>query len=302
MPNNFDTMKTKLILAMLMIGYTATLQAQNFLFNGGFETWQDNGGYSEPSYWYTLNALSQFGFEKSTILSEASHSGQYAALLLTQESSMQNIPGLLASGPILDENANVDFSKIKVAFNGRPQSISFFYKYIPGINDSCNAYMALTHWNDSTNQTDTIAEAIFSTKDTVSEYREAIVTFQYRSNEIPDSAFAIFTSSFDGFDPVPGSAFYLDDFRINFSTGLKTIHTAVLDASVYPNPTNDVFSIDTKEPVVDLTIVNTFGQRVLSEKGYLTKNPLAIGNLSSGVYFITIASPRGATTVKLIKQ
>ncbi len=296
-------MRTKLILAMLMIGYTAMLPAQNFLFNGGFETWQDNGGYSEPRYWYTLNALSQFGFEKSTILSEAAHSGQYAALLLTQESATQNIPGLLASGPILDENVEVDFSKIKVPFNGRPQSFSFFYKYIPGINDSCNAYMALTHWNDSTNQTDTIAEAVFSTKDTVSEYREAIVKFQYRSNQQPDSAFAIFTSSFDGFDPVPGSAFYIDDFRINFSTGIKPISTAILDASVYPNPANNVLRVETKEQVVDLTIVNAFGQKVFSEENYyVATHPLSIGDIAPGVYFVRIASTKGATTVKLIKQ
>lgn len=295
-------MKKLLQLTLLLIGYVANTQAQDFLSNGSFETWEDVGGYSEPKYWYTLNSLTQFGFEASTIVSETPRSGQKSVLLITTENTLQNLPGILASGPILNEDSDVDFSNIKVPFAYRPKAMSFYYKYVPGPMDSCNAYMALTRWNSSTQKTDTVGEASFSIKDTVAEYAKAEVDFIYYSNQMPDSALVIIASSFNGFDPVVGSAFYIDDFGINFNTGLSETKSASINVAVYPNPTSDFIAVNTNEQLVNLEIVNAIGQLLWSETQYQPNQQIAVHNLAKGVYTLKATTASGTAINKFIKQ
>lgn len=287
---------------MLLIGYVANTQAQDFLSNGSFETWEDMGGYSEPKYWYTLNSLTQFGFEASTIVSETPRSGQKSVLLITTENALQNLPGILASGPILNEDSDVDFSNIKVPFTYRPKAMSFYYKYVPGPMDSCNAYMALTRWNSTRQQTDTIAEAVFSIGDTVAEYRKVEVDFIYYSTQTPDSALVIITSSYNGFDPVVGSALYIDDFGINFNTGLTDLSKATIDVMMYPNPASDFIKLKTQEAVVDVEITNSLGQLVLVKSKHQSNQEIAIATLPIGMYWVKTTSNKGTAINKFIKQ
>jgi hypothetical protein len=295
-------MKIKLLMMLLLSGFTITLTAQNMLFNGGFETWQDNGGYAEPQYWYTLNSLSVFGFEQTTTVTPEAKSGTYAAKLVTSENTMQNLPGLLASGPILNQDGDVDFSNIKVAFNYRPVSMSFFYRYMPALTDSCSAYMALTHWNDSTKQTDTLAEATFTIKDSVLEYNHAVINFQYYSAQTPDSAFVIITSSFNGFDPVPGSTLFIDDFKINFNTGLPTLNSTQANIVAYPNPVIDQLYIQANQPNVDLTISDVTGKKRIEKLAQSTQVPLDLKELEAGIYFLEVHTKTGVQIKKISKN
>lgn len=299
---NKTKMKTKLLITLLLSGFAITLTAQNMLFNGGFETWQDNGGYAEPQYWYTLNSLSAFGFDQTTTATPEAKVGTYAARLFTSENAMQNLPGLLVSGPILNEDGDVDFSNIKVAFTYKPVSMSFFYRYMPALTDSCSAYMALTHWNDSTKQTDTIAEATFILKDSVLEYSQAIVNFQYYSNQTPDSAFVIISSSFNGFDPVPGSTLFIDDFKINFNTGLSILKSTQANVIAYPNPVINKLYLKTNQPNVDVTISDVTGKKRIEKLAQSTQIPIDLDELETGIYFIEIVTNTGVQIQKINKK
>lgn len=295
-------MKTNIIIFLLIIGYSVKVEAQTCFDNGGFEIWEDKGGYSNPKYWHTLNALAQFGFEPTTIVSAASHQGANAALLLSTENAFQNLPGILASGPILDENGQPDFSLIKIPFAARPKSMSFYFKYIPGPSDSCNVYMALTKWNSSTQTTDTIGEAVFSSGDTVSDYRKVTIEFEYYSSQMPDSAMVIIASSFDGFDPVIGSALYIDDFSIEFNTGIPQFYSSTLAVTLYPNPTQGQLQLTTSDTEVDIAIVNSLGQTVWLTEHHQTNQPLDLSVLANGLYMIQITSSKGSAVAKFIKQ
>lgn len=68
--------------------------------------------------------------------------------------------------------------------------------------------------------------------------------------------------------------------------------------STYPNPSNGNFTIETKEIVSEIKIVNTInGEEVYNDKSSLSK--LQIDNLETGVYMIYITTERGTETKRI---
>jgi hypothetical protein len=235
-------MKTKTIWVALFIVLTTTSNAQNPFTNGGFETWVDKGDYQDPKNWYSLNPLIVFGYQPSITMSADAYSGNNAVQLKSQASPIQDIPGLMASGPILTPTGDVDFSQIKFAFSARPKSVVFYYKYAPADGDSCNFYMALTKWNASTQKADTIGDMVFQKGDSVNEYTRVEANINYYSNTQPDSALVFITSSIDGFNPYPGSVLLIDELSLSYNTGLAD-DTYLPEVYAYPNPVNDVLFV-----------------------------------------------------------
>ena len=90
-------------------------------------------------------------------------------------------------------------------------------------------------------------------------------------------------------------------YRFSSETlSVDDISVSTLDVSVYPNPTNDVFKIESKEVDYRLEVYNTSGQRVMSFDS--PKDSYNISNLSKGVYFVKIQSLTGVMTKRLIKS
>lgn len=84
----------------------------------------------------------------------------------------------------------------------------------------------------------------------------------------------------------------------------KTITTSITDVpvKVYPNPINgNLLYVKTNNPDVSSTfyISNLEGQ--IFKSGTLTSQPIDVGNLSSGMYLITIQNKDSRITKKLIK-
>ena len=84
----------------------------------------------------------------------------------------------------------------------------------------------------------------------------------------------------------------------------KTITTSITDnpIKVYPNPINgDMLYVKTNNPEALTTyyISNLAGQ--IYNSGILTNQPLDVGNLSSGMYLITVLSKDSRITKKIIK-
>ncbi|MFC4635477.1 T9SS type A sorting domain-containing protein [Dokdonia ponticola] len=74
----------------------------------------------------------------------------------------------------------------------------------------------------------------------------------------------------------------------------------VLDLNIYPNPTNDVFKIESKMIDYTLEVYNTSGKRVLRFDS--PKDSYSVSNLSKGVYFVRIQSTTEVVTKRLIKS
>lgn len=68
--------------------------------------------------------------------------------------------------------------------------------------------------------------------------------------------------------------------------------------SMYPNPTNKVLTISSKETLKSVEIFNLLGKKVLSS----TKNTIDVSSLSSSVYLVKLTSDKGVSTKKLIKN
>jgi hypothetical protein len=88
-----------------------------------------------------------------------------------------------------------------------------------------------------------------------------------------------------------------EDFKTNFSTGAQ-VWTGIKEVSekfnIYPNPVNDVLTID--GDYTSATIYDVFGKVILTINN---QNTIDVTDLSSGVYFINI-NTNNATTVKKI--
>lgn len=297
-----NQMKTKITSVVLLIVSTATAYAQNPFTNGGFETWVDRGDYQDPENWYSLNPLVVFGYQPSTTLSSDAYSGNNAVQLKSQASPFQDIPGLMASGPILTPAGDVDFSQIKFAFSARPKSLVFYYKYAPADGDSCNFYMALTKWNESTQKTDTIGDVVFQKGDSVNEYTRVEANINYYTNAQPDSALLIITSSIDGFNPYPGSTLLIDELSLSYSTGIAN-DEYLKEVKVYPNPVNDVlFVSNTKSKLLKVKLTSLLGETLHDETCGANSLNINMQHFSSGIYLLEITTYDGVVSKKIIKN
>jgi hypothetical protein len=68
--------------------------------------------------------------------------------------------------------------------------------------------------------------------------------------------------------------------------------------STYPNPSNGNFTIETKENVSEIRIVNTInGEEVYNDKSSLSK--LYVDNLKTGIYMIYVTTEKGTETKRI---
>jgi hypothetical protein len=75
---------------------------------------------------------------------------------------------------------------------------------------------------------------------------------------------------------------------------------ATLDFSVYPNPSSDNISIQSKTEISNVQLFNSLGQNVLEVKG---KSNIDISKLSAGIYFLKVQDAEGNLGLKrVIKQ
>lgn len=82
-------------------------------------------------------------------------------------------------------------------------------------------------------------------------------------------------------------------------TGESAVNNVIsLNNSVYPNPSNGVFTIANQEGS-DVFVSNVAGQVVYQQSG-ISNNELIVTNLSTGVYFISVVNAEGKGVSKLI--
>lgn len=104
------------------------------------------------------------------------------------------------------------------------------------------------------------------------------------------------------------SNFHLDDLKIYSGiltdaevTALSTndFEANDLKFSLYPNPANDIVSIDLENEIKTVEVYSLQGQKVLSSK----EKQVNISNLSKGIYMVRVEDENGAiATKKLVKN
>ena len=102
-----------------------------------------------------------------------------------------------------------------------------------------------------------------------------------------------------------GVVFKTGGFTINvigthISTGLDNNLELNSDINIYPNPTSNQLTIDTKLNVIEITIIDVTGKSV---KTVMTDfNIIDVSNLTNGIYFIQLITDEGTVTKKFVKQ
>ncbi|MBJ7428939.1 MAG: T9SS type A sorting domain-containing protein [Bacteroidia bacterium] len=292
--------KLMMMLSVVLLAGATKAQQVEPLQNGGFEQWDTLDGYQQPRDWYTLNALTSFGFDPTTEMTDDAHTGNYAVKLVSKKGPFGNLSGVLTSGPILNEALEPTFENLKFAFNKLPTAFRFYYKSNFLETDSAIGTFVLTKWNTITKTADTIATTDFSTSKNFNTYQEANIPFQYLSTQTPDSAFFIITSSADGFNPTIGSTIYLDDLALVYGT--NNIKNASLQNSllVFPNPAQTVINLSNSSELGSIKVFNHLGQIVFSTVE--TKSLLSIDmtEFAKGLYFIEIENNAGKLVKKVV--
>lgn len=96
-----------------------------------------------------------------------------------------------------------------------------------------------------------------------------------------------------------GNSAYYDNIKINGGNlYVQEVETNLV--SLYPNPTNDFFTVQSSEKVVSVQVYSVTGQKVLSSKN---SEKINVSALNAGVYFVEIKTVDGKlTTKKIIKK
>jgi len=71
---------------------------------------------------------------------------------------------------------------------------------------------------------------------------------------------------------------------------------------VFPNPTNNILTIQNNEVLTGIEIVNISGQVLYASKFDMTEVKLDLSDYSSGVYFVRITSNEKRKLIKVIKN
>lgn len=296
-------LKYSIVSMLTLIMNLTILRAQTQISNAGFEAWQTrtvNGfSFTDPKDWYTLNQLQQFGFAETSSKTSSAQNDSFAVVLKTIKSNFGTIPGILACSPFLMPDGTPDMNLNFKAFSGRPYSISFWFKSFPEDGDQNAMQCLLTKWNATTNTRDTIAEASWTIDSNVIEYSEALIPFTYQSAEMPDSMSIIFSSSINGFSPIAGSEFYVDNIVLSYENNLPelAIDTKI---DVYPNPFSNQVEINISSQDWRLEIINSIGQSMFNEELTRSSTNVDLSFLPKGVYHVLLV--QSETNKKLSKK
>ena len=323
--NNVDEFFMKYFYFLLLFAvFTNSSKAQNY--NLGFEDWFTNITPSPVSADAGLNTCHPYiigtcyGFHSATVISNNSiltswsaqpngilrttdsHTGTYATIVNMWYNGAR---GVLAFGNSTDVYANIP----KVQFNNKIYGVSGVYKYKRDIfipNDTLKKRALLNIATYKIN-TQGILEQIsrdslmFNPTD---NYTNFSLPINYsNTNVVPDSVSIWFESK--GYNSGTTSCglshfLYLDDLQFHF-TPLSTNKIEHLKFKIFPNPANETITIEyssnitvKKIQLVDLSgrIVKTFTN---------TKDKiLYVNDLSKGNYLLTIHTPEGSFSEKII--
>lgn len=95
-----------------------------------------------------------------------------------------------------------------------------------------------------------------------------------------------------------------DSIMVGSQVGLTEL--SGVDFSIEPNPSTGIFNVNISNFEIDqnlhLLIVNTLGQRVLTEQISGDKTTIDISNVEAGTYFVKIVSEKGTSVRQIVKK
>ncbi len=293
------TMKTIFTLCIMTLFGALHLHAQ--VPNGSFENWT---GYYVDN-WPSTNALVIFGNPQTLYKSSDAHKGSYACEVHTLKIKAK--PGGFFvpdySGSLFVGDQTQTKSVPGFPFTEKPTQFRFWYKTNGRNNDSANVLVALTKWNNTNNQRDTLAYAYTYLLDSVGTYTEKIMNLNiYDSTRTPDTA-VIYISAATIYATKEGSRLLIDDLSFAGGTlGLNSMEDAST-LNLFPNPSpSGVISLQMKngKEIESLRVLNIQGMEI--KRLYHPKPEYIDLQLPPGIFFIEVTAHESIMLKKLIVQ
>ncbi|MFK7807815.1 MAG: T9SS type A sorting domain-containing protein [Saprospiraceae bacterium] len=280
----------------LLIFLSSGLFAQTVI-NGNMEYWETQDANAlvtvkeNPIGWTTRNHTSENPLAVFCKQTSDSYSGARAAVLQNYSPgnglSLSSFMSLGYFGE--DEEVNSG-----VAFNLRPYSLNFVFKYFTlGINQGeffhSKAVIEMTKWDDDSNSRISVGKGEYVITDKTNFYRNAQVVINYTSEIAPDSMRIFFTTSNDPEDEVELT---IDDIHLKMETKVVGLDDRINvdEVTLFPNPVSDwltfVNPLDVENAKVH--VYNAVGQLVIDQPLTGTGGKIDCQLLQGGMYFYQI--------------
>lgn len=261
--------------------------------NNSFETWNNNGTYSDPDLWDTPNEALSFMSLFTVTESNEAYEGQKSMKLESGSLFGAVIPGMATLGEI-----EVDLMSQDAAITGgipyteRPVRLKGYYQYTPQQSDSCAIIALFYKYNTSTNERDTIGVGALNSGMATTQWTEFSANIDWYSSETPDSTNIIILSTAATTTTAGGSILLVDDLAFDNSVGIDNVILSENDINIYPIPAKSYINIDLSvKPLSNITfeIYNLTGNRVLTSHLENEFQQVVINMLSGGIYFYRIS-------------
>ena len=177
--------------------------------------------------------------------------------------------------------------------------------YGTGVNLSTMEKMHIDYWTPSTND---IGVKIVNTVDG----GEAIaslgttVTGSWQSIEVDMTTFAALPNKTKItqllIDPNAPSILFIDNFYFYKGTALSNPDFTASTTKMYPNPTKNSFTIEAKNSIQNVLVLNLLGQKVLSISPNSFSTSIDLTTFQNGIYIVKATVDGTVVSSKIIKE
>lgn len=218
------------------------------------------------------------------------------------------------SGTTSDKAFISNYLKVNYAFDAPNSQASFWYK---SVNESSNSIFNFTdtvYFDNGTNGSYNV-----DYPDVITPVNGGVSTLKYTNNTTSTSG--IYFSGLFPSGTTNGKVIYLgfplesvynvtkrhslfqDSWRFFFTTGVTTHLASIEDYSfsVFPNPANDIITINCIEELQGIEIYNNQGQLVKRKDCSAFSESVDLTELSNGIYFLKLKTKKQSFTQKIIK-
>jgi len=300
-------MKKFVLIPTVLIAMTIRSNAQ--IPNSGFETWVDyvdTGDCSTPHLVYQTPDMWKGSLGKNCLVysysiqknneSYPAGTGQFSMKIQPDTADgVRGIAGTNNGGTSSMANGIPP----TFAINYRPASLYLYYKCFPFGGDTILGQVYFYKKGV------VIGKGVFGTTASVPTWTPLEITITYTTSDVPDSA-TIFLMTGIYIQHSTKSTLYVDNLSFDgFVTSVpeKTFEKTIFN--FYPNPASDIVNLNIDNPSnasLTLSIYNVIGNLVKSEKLKQNNRQINIGDLSNGVYMVTIKSKDFSQNKRLIIQ
>ena len=315
-------MQKFILLFIAIVGLGFGSQAQTTIPNADFETWLNVGAATErPINWNSNKnggGLATLG-PQTCFRDIGGYSGTYCVKIVTSSYFGTIVNGSCATGIVIAPSTTkaegyiADTGTARNAFTGRPDSISFWYKYTQSGTDYPrvdtrlhvgNAYAPPTPVNS--NHPDSTANVVGKALWTgpaanQATWAKVTVPMVYVDSRTPQYIFISMTSSGDQNGGAAGSTLWVDNMQAIYNTtGIADLRTEAVP--IFWNGNHIVADLSATDLTgTSLQLINMSGQLVLDQHLATHTVNSIVTDVPAGVYVYRLVSEQRTVVGKIGK-